>query len=320
MAASVFPTFSQEMQLFRIGTGGVGGTYYPVGSLIARAISHPPESAPCRDPERCGVPGLVAVAQTANGSVANVEAVGAGRLESGFSQSDVAYWAHSGNGIFRDADAHPNLRVIAGLYPETVHLVARRDAAIRSPADLQGKRVSLDEPGSGTLVDARLVLQAYGLTEADLEPEYIKPELAGERLQDGALDAFFIVAGHPVTSIQRLAETTDIVIVPIDGVERRTLLEQYQFFSGGVIEGGTYRGVGETPTISVRAVWVTRSDLDSELIYGVTRALWNESARRLLDDGHIKGREITLENALKGLALPLHPGAERYYREKGMIP
>ena len=310
---------AQDMRLFRIGTGGVGGTYYPVGSLIARAISQPPGSQACGDADRCGVPGLVAVAQTANGSVANVSAVGAGLLESGFSQSDVAYWAYSGSGVFEAADSFPNLRAMAGLYSETVHLVARRDAGIRSVGDLRGKRVSLDEPGSGTLVDARLVLEAYGLSEADIEPAYVKPMLAGERVIAGQLDAFFIVAGHPVTSIEKLAMSTDIVVVPIDGAERSRLLEEYPFFASEVIESGVYRGIGSTPTISVRAIWVTRSGMDDALIYDVTRALWSRSSRRVLDDGHAKAREIRLENALLGPAIPLHPGSERYYREIGLV-
>lgn len=311
---------SQDMQLFRIGTGGVGGTYYPVGGLVGRAIGQPPDAEPCADPDRCGVPGLVAVAQAANGSVANVKAVGAGLLESGFSQSDVAYWAYSGSGVFKGAKAYPNLRAIAGLYPETIHLVARDGMGIHSVADLDGKNVSLDEPGSGTLVDARLVLRAYGLSEADLEPAYIKPELASERLREGELDAFFVVAGHPVTSIARLAESTDITIVPIDGAARRALLDEHRFFSNATIETGTYQGVDGTSTIAVHAIWVTRSDIDEALIYDITRALWNESSRRLLHAGHVKGSEIRPENALHGLAVPLHPGAERYYREAGILP
>lgn len=309
-----------EMRVFRIGTGGTGGTYYPVGSLIARAISQPPNSLPCPDPQRCGVPGLVAVAQTANGSVANVRAVGAGVLESGFAQSDVAYWAYSGTGVFADIDPSPNLRAIGGLYPETVHIVARRDAGIRTVFDLRGKHVSLDEPGSGTLVDARLVLEAYGLSESEIEPEYIKPTLAGDKIRAGELDAYFIVAGHPVTSIQKLARTTKITVVPIDGKERAQLLEKYRFFSHESIESGIYEGVSETPTISVPAIWITRSDVEDKLIYKITRALWNQSARGVLDGGHPKARAIRLENALNGLAIPLHPGAERYYRQKGLVP
>jgi len=309
-----------DMRLFRIGTGGVGGTYYPVGGLIARVISQPPSSIPCEAGEHCGVAGLVAVAQSANGSVANVRSIAAGSLESGFSQSDVAYWAYSGTSMFEAEGAYRGLRAISGLYAESVHIVAAASSAIHTVEDLRGKRVSLDEPGSGTLVDARLVLEAYGLSEEDFQPEYIKPALASERVSAGELDAFFIVSGYPVSSIRELAATTDITIVPIAGRERRALLEEFDFFSSGSIEAGVYEGVGETPTISVNALWLTRSDVPEELIYRITSVLWSDSARTILDGGHPRAGEVRLENALEGIAIPLHPGAERAYHELGLLP
>jgi len=174
VAAAQAPTF------FRIGTGGTAGTYFPIGGLIANAIS---------GSEGKGVPGLVSTAVASNGSVANINAVQAGSSESGFTQSDVAYWAYTGTGLYEGKGKVEDLRLIATLYPETIHLVARKGANIKSVADLKGKRVSLDEPGSGTLVDARLVLTAFGLTEKDVHAEYLKPGPAGDRLRDGALDA-----------------------------------------------------------------------------------------------------------------------------------
>ena len=124
------------------------------------------------------MPGLVAIAQSSNGSVANVDAIRSGELESGFVQSDIAYWAYTGTGIFEGQGKVENLRAIASLYPESIHIVARKGAGIATVRDLKGKRVSLDEPGSGTLVDARIILEAFGLSEADLQAEYIKPSPA----------------------------------------------------------------------------------------------------------------------------------------------
>ena len=167
---------SAQQAFFRIGTGGTAGTYYPVGGLIANAISGTAGDS--------GVKGLVATAVSSNGSVANISAIQSGAAESGFSQSDVAYWAQTGTGLYDGKPKVEELRLIATLYPETIHLVARADAGIKSVKDLKGKHVSLDEPGSGTIVDARLVLAAYGLSEKDIKPEYLKPGPAGERLQD----------------------------------------------------------------------------------------------------------------------------------------
>jgi TRAP transporter TAXI family solute receptor len=310
---------TQEMRFFRIGTGGVAGTYYPIGGLIADIISNPPGARPCNKGGSCGVPGLVAIAQSSNGSVANVNAIDAGELESGFVQSDIAHWAYTGTGIFEAEGQVENLRAIANLYPESIHIVARRHAGIATVRDLAGKRVSLDEPGSGTLVDARIILDAFGLSEADLQAEYIKPSPAVSMIGDDQLDAFFIVAGYPTASVVELASGVGADLVPIDGPEIDALLARHQFFAKDLIPAGTYEGIGEIPTISVGAQWVVGAEVDEELVYGITKALWHENARMLLDDGHAKGRSITLETALDGVGIPLHPGAKRYYREAGLL-
>jgi len=311
---------AQEPQFFRIGTGGTAGTYYPIGGLIANAISAPPGSRPCDEGGACGVPGLIATALSANGSVANVNAIAGGTLESGFSQSDVATWAQTGTGIWEDREAVSNLVAIANLYPETIHLVASADSGISGVADLAGMTVSMDEPGSGTLVDARIILGAYGLSEEDVDAQYLKPDQAAERMRDGAMDAFFFVGGFPAGAIAELASQDDIVLVPITGPEAEAIRADYTFFAENIVPGGTYEGVDEdTTTLSVGAQWITSADQPEELIYQITAALWNDSTRTLLDAGHQKGREITVETATDGVGIPFHPGAERFYRELGLV-
>jgi uncharacterized protein len=310
---------AQEMTFFRIGTGGVSGTYYPIGGLIADIISSPPGARPCERGGSCGVPGLVGIAQSSNGAVANVDAISSGALESGFAQSDIAHWAYTGTGIYEGKPPVKNLRAIANLYPESIHLVARQGAGISSVKDLAGKRVSLDEPGSGTLVDARVILDAYGLSEDDLQAEYIKPTVGLSKMRDNQLDAFFFVAGYPTGSVEELCATVGCELIPINGPEVDTLLEQYRFFARDVIPAGTYAGVHETPTLSVGAQWVVAAEIDEDLVYGITKALWHDNARILLDDGHARGHAITLETALDGVSIPLHPGAARYYREVGLL-
>ena len=314
------PAAAQEPQFFRIGTGGTAGTYYPIGGLIANAISSPPGSRPCEEGGSCGVPGLIATALSANGSVANVNAIAAGTLESGFSQSDVATWAQTGTGIWEDQEAVESLRVIASLYPETIHLVASADAGIASVADLAGKTVSLDEPGSGTLVDARIILEAHGLSEDDVDAQFLKPDQAAERMRDGAMDAFFFVGGFPAGAIAELASQDDITLVPIAGEEAQGILDEYEFFAENTVPAGTYDGVDEdVTTLSVGAQWVTSADQPEELVYEITKALWNDGTRALLDAGHAKGAEITAGSALDGVGIPLHPGAERFYTEAGLL-
>lgn len=311
---------AQQPQFFRIGTGGTAGTYYPIGGLIANAISNPPGSRPCDKGGSCGVPGLIATALSANGSVANVNAIAGGTLESGFSQSDVATWAYSGTGIWEDRPAVEKLRAIANLYPETIHLVASADSGIKGVADLEGKRVSLDEPGSGTLVDARIILEAYGLSEEKIDAQYLKPDQAAERMRDGAMDAFFFVGGFPAGAIAELASQHDITLVPISGGEADGVRGEYTFFAKNVVPAGTYEGVeGDVETLSVGAQWITSADQPEDLVYEITKALWNDNTRKLLDAGHQKGRQITLETATDGVGIPFHPGAEKFYREAGVL-
>ena len=311
---------AQEMKFFRIGTGGTAGTYYPIGGLLANAISNPPGSRACDQGGSCGVPGLVASALSANGSVANINAIAGGSLESGFSQSDVATWAYTGTGIWEGKEPVESLRAIANLYPESIHLVASAESGISSVADLKGKRVSLDEPGSGTLVDAKIILGGYGLSEEDIQPEYLKPDQAADRMRDGAMDAFFFVGGYPAGAISELASQHDVKLVPISCDEAPKICEDFQFFAADTVPGGTYEGSdGDVNTLSVGAQWVTSADQPDDLIYEITKALWNDNTRKQLDAGHAKGKAITKDTALNGIGVPLHPGAEKFYKEAGLL-
>jgi TRAP transporter TAXI family solute receptor len=319
-SATLGTAIAQDIKFFRIGTGGTAGTYYPVGGLLANAISSPPGSRACNDGGSCGVPGLVASAVASNGSVANINAIAGGTMESGFTQSDVAYWAFTGTGIYEGKPKVTGLRLIANLYPESVHLVARKGANIRGVADLRGKRVSLDEPGSGTLVDARIIMGAFSITEKDIRPEYLKPNQAGDKLRDGGLDAFFFVGGYPAGAIAELAASgAGIELVPIAGPEIEKMRQQYGFFAADTIPANTYKNVGEARTLAVGAQWVTSDRQDANLVYEITKALWNANTRRLLDSGHAKGKAITRENAVLGAGIPFHPGAERFYKEQGLL-
>lgn len=312
-------TIAQDLKFFTIGTGGTAYTYYPVGGVIANAISRPPGSRPCDEGGSCGVDGLIASAVSSRGSVDNINAIVSGLRNSGFAQSDVAYWAYTGTGTMEGQPPAENLRTIAALFEEHIHLVARADGEIDSVADLEGKRVSLDEPGSGTYVDAGLILEANGLSVDDVSAEALKGNAASDALRNGRIDAFFVVAGYPTGSLVELASAEDIKLVPISGDGADALTEEYGFFAQSNIPAGTYEGVEETATVAVGAQWFTSADEDEELIYQITKALWNDNSRKLLDVGHAKGKTITPDTALKGLGVPLHAGAERFYREAGLL-
>jgi len=310
---------AQDLKFFTIGTGGTAYTYYPVGGVIANAISNPPGSRPCEEGGSCGVPNLIASAVSSRGSVDNINAIISGLRNSGFAQSDVAYWAYTGTGTREGKPAAEDLRAIAALFPEHIHLVALKDSGINSVADLKGKRVSLDEPGSGTYVDANLILESAGLSKDDVQAEALKGGAASEALRNGKIDAFFVVAGYPTGSLVELASAVPVKLVPIDGAAAKALTDKYGFFASSDIPAGTYKDVDAVTTVAVGAQWLTSAKEDDELIYQITKALWNDKTRKLLDVGHAKGKTITLETALDGIGIPLHPGAERFYKEAGLI-
>ena len=319
IAAFTGSVSAQDLKFFTIGTGGTAYTYYPVGGVIANAISNPPGSRDCDKGGSCGVPGLIASAVSSRGSVDNINAINSGLRDSGFAQSDVAFWAFTGTGTMEGKEKATDLRTIAALFEEHIHLVTIKGSGIDSVADLKGKRVSLDEPGSGTYVDAKLILEASGLSTDDVTAEALKGNAASEALRNGKIDAFFVVAGYPTGSLVELASASDMTLVPIDGDAATALTDKYGFFAMSDIPAGTYEGVGNTATVAVGAQWFTSATQDDELIYGITKALWNDNSRKLLDFGHAKGKTITPDTALNGIGVPLHDGAKRFYMEAGLL-
>lgn len=326
----------QTPRFFRIGTAATSGTYFVIGAEIANAISKPPGARDCARGGSCGVEGLVAVAQATQGSIDNVLAMRSGQLEAAFVQADIAQWAFagkapvpkackgsttlpdSGTALLNKIGAISNLRAIAALYPEPVHVVARADAKLKSIADLKGKRVSLGEPGSGTLVEARLVLETLGLSECLVKAQYPRLSEAVGLLEKNGIDAFFLMAGYPVPAITEAASMEAVRLLPIAGPTRDKLVKQFPVVAA-TIPGATYPGIdAETQTIAVPALFIVSAAVPDDLVYGITKALWQDATRRILDNGHPAGKRIRLEDALKGVSIPLHPGAARYYQEAGM--
>lgn len=297
-----------ERTVLRFGTGGDAGTYFPVGSAIARAFDQH------RGPDGSA---LLTLPQRSNGSVANVHDLSNGLLELGLSQADVAYWAHTGKGPFRGGPL-TGLRAIATLYGESVHLVTRRGSGINSVRDLRGRRVSLDEPGSGTLANVRLILDAFSLSGSDLDVVHLKPEDAAEHILTGELDAYFVVAGYPALAVTELVAQGAARLAPIDGAPVEKLLARRQFFIRDTIPSGTYMNTPDVATLSVGAQLLVNEGVSSEVVYRLTSSLWHPDAAELLSASHPIAQRINVTDSLEGLATPLHDGARRYYEEIGM--
>lgn len=313
---------SQEMKFFRIGTGGAGGTYFPIGGIIANAISNPPGSRPCGEGGNCGVPGLVAMAQSTNASAHNVNAIQAGQMEAGLSGAATLHFAYHGIGKF-EGNAKPDLRVVANLYPEDLHLVLPKGGKLESLADLKGKRVGIAQAGSGTQIAVELIIADHGVNRDNIDEAELNNSQSAERLADGQLDAYFYAAGTPVAAMIQLDNTKGMELYSFTDEEVKKANETVPYYIPSKIPAGTYAGVDyDVNTVAVSGIFVTNANQDEELIYEITKAMWSDTARKLLDNGHAKGKVITLETAIdgvSGIGVPMHPGAERFYKEMGLM-
>jgi TRAP transporter TAXI family solute receptor len=305
-------------QSFQIATGPTDGTYFPVGQLIAGVVSHPPGVDRCQIAYVCGPEGLIISARTSDGSVANVLAVNAGRVDSGLAQADIVDAAVKGSGPFRRTGRQTHVRVLAGLFDEDVHLVVAAHSKIARVADLRGKRVSIGGEQSGTIEMARAVLTANGLSERTIKASHDSADMSAALL-GSKVDAFFFVGGAPVPLIDDLIARGQARLVPIDGKGREKLLKAVPALSRDAIAANTYRGVPGVQTVRVRALWIVRDTTPVPLVYGIARSLFNVSNRDQLDAAMPATRSIRIDDAVDVLPAPLHPGALRYYREARAI-
>ena len=318
LALSPAASAQTETRFFRIGAAATGGSFFEIGGVVAAAISSPVEGSACASSGGCGVPGLVAVAQATQGSLENLRLVNGKQLESGFAQADLAVMAYTGTGAFSDDAPMSRLRAIASLVPLALHVVVRADSSIHSIADLAGKTVSVGEAGSGTAVNAKVLLAAAGFGEGDLTRKNLRPAQAAEEMKAGTVDALIFAGAYPVPAIQELAAATPVRLVPVTGDVAAKLMQEFNSYTATTIPAGTYRNVeSDTPSIGFSALWVVDADCPADLIHDITRAVWSEGAAKLFAGIGPIGKQIRLSDALKGVSLPLHPGAERYYREQG---
>jgi len=303
---------TEDINLFRIGTGGKSGVYYPIGKIIAQGISN--RSISIEINEGKATSAYLSFAQNSGGSVDNVQGIIAGEIEAGLVQADVASWAFRATHLFKENSKAQDIRAIASLYPEKFQIVTRSDAKIGTVGDLRGKHISVDEVGSGTLAVMRIVLDAHGLRETDLKPVYLKPIFTHDKIVSGELQGFVMMAGTPMEAVSQLLNN-GISFVPIAPTIASQIKTKYPYLVPGKIAANIYPGIPETPTIQVHALLVVHKAMDNELVYKITAALWAEKTLSLLKAGHPQGKLIMPDTALTGVSIPLHPGAKKYYQQ-----
>lgn len=300
--------FAQGRMFFGIATGGTGGTYYPLGGMLAQLISN-----------KATVDGkkISATAEAAGASVANAKLLGNGDVESAFVAADILNAAYKGAGQFEGA-AINSVRVLAALYPETVQLITRADSGIATVRDLKGKSISSGSPGSGQYQLLTDLLVVHGMSRDDVKEDLSSFTQAVDKIKDGNLDATLITAGVPTAAVTDFAQSHALKVIPLVGPEVSRLQEQQPFYASVKLPAGTYKGQDEAvDTLAVMAVWATHDKVPEPVAYEVTKALFENTA--IMGQVHVQGKNISADTALAVGDVPLHPGAERYFREKGLV-
>jgi TRAP transporter TAXI family solute receptor len=287
-------------QYVTVLTGGSSGVYFPLGGAMAKIFQ-----------DKLGA---TATSQSTGASAENAKKLNQKKAELGFLMGDTAADAYKGEDSFAESGAQENLRAVAALYPNYLQIVALKESGIEKITDLKGKAVAVGAPGSGTEISARRVLEAYGLSYEDVNEDFLSFSEGVEGIKNGTVDAVVISSGLPNSGILELATTKEVKIIEIEASIIEKLAEKYPAFFASSVPSGTYTGLDkEVSTIAVNNVLMTHKDVSEEMVYELTKAIFENV--QVLKDTHNAAKNIALEDAQNGLPAPLHPGAEKYYKE-----
>ncbi|MCU0572344.1 MAG: TAXI family TRAP transporter solute-binding subunit [Syntrophobacteraceae bacterium] len=293
---------AQETKLV-LATGGTAGTYYPFGGAMARIWN-------------TKVAAMNVTVQATGASAENVRLVNRKEAELAIVQSDTVDFAFNATEAFKEK--LENLRAIAVLYPEIIQLVAGGDSPIKSFADLKGLKVGVGAPGSGTEANFRQLLDVYGMKREDVNAQYLSFAESAEQFKDNHIDAFIVVAGIPNSAIMDVGTVRNLKLLSIDVQKIDMLDDKYPFLSPAKIPANTYKGQTEdVSTVAVNAVLIVNAEIKDDVVYNLTKSLFENQAE--LATAHAKGKELDVAKASTGVSIPFHPGAARFYKEKGVM-
>ena len=300
----VSSAWAQKKVRLSVATGGTGGVYYPYGGAIANVISK-------------YVPGVEATAEVTAAAVDNLKLVGSGDADLGYAYPDLAYDAIEGKGLFK---TKLPVKMVGQLYVSYFHLVTLANSNIKSVADLKGKKVSIGAPNSGTEVVAIRVLEAYGInSDKDIKRDRLSVVESANALKDGKIDAFFWVGGLPTAAILDLAATpgTAMKLIPTDGALPNIFKKYGQIYVKANIPKATYpKMAGDVGVVGIPNVLVCNAKADPDLIYKILKAMFDHKAD--LVAVHSQAKELTLQGAVIKTVVPYHPGAIKFFKEKGI--
>ncbi|MGE8000774.1 TAXI family TRAP transporter solute-binding subunit [Lysinibacillus sp. NPDC093190] len=289
-------TSSEKPKFLNLLTGGTQGTYYALGGTFADFITKETD--------------IKTTAEVSQASAANMTALQDGKGEIAFVQSDIAYYATEGKLMF-DGKKIDSIAALGALYPETVQLVTTEASGIKSYADLKGKKVSVGAPGSGTYANAEQLLEIHGLTMDDIKAQNLDFGESTDGLQSGQIDAAFITAGTPTGAVEALNATTKVNIIGVDPGKADELIAKYPYYAKDTVKAGTYGLAKDTETVSVLAMLAVKKDLPDDVVYSMTKAIYDNAGKI----SHAKGAFIKAKTGLQGISIDVHPGAQKYFDE-----
>jgi len=286
-----------------LATGGTAGTYYPFGGAMAKIWNSK-------------IKDMNVTAQTSGASAENVRLINKKEVELALVQSDTLDFAFNATEAFKEPLKAMN--AIAVLYPEVIQVVVAAGGPIKSIADLKGKKVGVGAPGSGTEANFRQLLDAYGMKKEDVNAQFLSFSESAEAYKDKHIDAFIVTAGIPNAGIMDVATQNEIRILNIPADVAAKLTKKYPFLAAVKVPANTYKGqTAEVSTVAVNAVLIVGSSLKEAMVYNLTKALFENQAE--LAAAHAKGKELNMKTAVTGVSIPFHPGAVKYYKEKGLM-
>jgi TRAP transporter TAXI family solute receptor len=297
----LFVSNVQAVTRVSIGTGGTGGVYFPIGGGVAEVFNK-------------YLKGVTARAEVSGASTENCRLVGTNEQQLALANADAIYYAYHGKREFKKP--LPILSMFS-MYPSNMQIATLKNSSINSIADMKGKRIAVGPPGGNTFIMTWIILKAHGFTEKDIIPVYQTFVESVGGIKDGNLDAVFVLAGYPNSSILDLSTTRSIKMIPIEESVIKKITDEYGFYADGAVPGGVYKGV-DTPTrgLAVMNVWLVNKDLPDDLVYKMTKAIFDH--QDFLITVHKKAADMNLKDAVK-VPCPMHPGAIHYFKEVGAL-
>lgn len=309
---------TQGVRFFRIGAGPTGGTLFPAAGWICSAISNPPGSRPCERNGSCGVPGLIALAQSSDGSFANIQSLRAGTTDAALAYADMAHDALEGSGPFKTFGPFANLRAVALLAPESLHIIVQLHSGIRTIAALKGKRVAVPAGVSGTAMLADMVLRQHGIRRGQYTPTPMGPEAAASALAAGSVDAMMYLARPPSGVARQIVEDHGGTLLSLDSAHIDAAVKADPFLRPSEIPSGVYGGRAVVHTLAVAPVLLVKAELAADLVAKMSRALW--LAMRAADGAHPLDASTFDADFGNRRGVPLHDAAREFRDALAKIP